>query len=239
MQPADTREGLWCVVPAAGRGARFGAERPKQYMPLAGQPLLMWTLQRLASSRDIAGLLVVLAQHDGYWPGIGSIGGKPVLTTPGTAERSGSVLAGLRALPASVLPGDYVLVHDAARPCVRSADIARLVTEACAAGGGLLAAPLRDTLKRADQGLRVVATEPREACWRALTPQVFRRGELTAALEHAATRGIAITDEAMAMECMGHHPLLVEGADSNIKVTTPSDLALAEYLLTAGLAAEG
>jgi len=231
MQSSDTRAGLWCVVPAAGRGARFGAERPKQYMPLAGQPLLAWTLQRLAASRDIAGLMVVLAEHDGYWPGTESIAGKPVLTTSGASERSGSVLAGLRALPASVVPGDYVLVHDAARPCVRGADIARLVTEACAAGGGLLAAPVRDTLKRADAGLRVAATEPRESCWRALTPQVFRRGELTAALEHAAARGIAITDEAMAMECMGHHPLLVEGADSNIKVTTPADLALAEYLL--------
>jgi 2-C-methyl-D-erythritol 4-phosphate cytidylyltransferase len=236
MQLPDTREGLWCVVPAAGRGARFGAERPKQYAALAGQPLLVWTLQRLAASRDIAGLMVVLAEHDTLWPGIESGGGKPVLTTIGATERSGSVLAGVRALPAAVEAGRYVLVHDAARPCVRSADIARLVGEASAAGGGLLAAPLRDTLKRADGDLRVAATEPREACWRALTPQLFRRGELTAALEHAAGLGIAITDEAMAMERMGHRPLLVEGADSNIKVTTPADLALAEYLL---LRAEG
>jgi 2-C-methyl-D-erythritol 4-phosphate cytidylyltransferase len=230
MQQPDNREGLWCVVPAAGRGARFGAERPKQYVTLAGQPLLVWTLQRLAASRDIAGLMVVLAEHDTHWPGMQSIDGKPVLTTIGAAERSGSVLAGVRALPHAVAPNDYVLVHDAARPCVRSADIARLVDEASVAGGGLLAAPLRDTLKRAD-ALRVAATEPREACWRALTPQLFRRGELTAALEHAAALGIAITDESMAMERMGHRPLLVEGADSNIKVTTPADLFLAECLL--------
>jgi len=232
MQPNDTRAGLWCVVPAAGRGARFGAELPKQYVQLAGRPLLAWTLQRLAECRDIAGLMVVLAEHDAHWPDIESIGGKPVLTTIGAAERSGSVLAGLRALPDAVAPNDYVLVHDAARPCVRVDDIARLVAEGCAAGGGLLAAPVRDTLKRADEGLRVAATEPREACWRALTPQLFRRGELTAALEHAAGLGIAITDEAMAMERIGHRPLLVEGADSNIKVTTPADLALAEYLLS-------
>jgi len=230
--PDVTREGLWCVVPAAGRGARFGAERPKQYVLLAGQSLLAWTLQRLAASRDIAGVMVVLADHDTYWPGLESVGGKPVLTTVGAAERSGSVLAGLRALPDSVMQADYVLVHDAARPCVSAVDIARLVDEGMAAGGGLLAAPLRDTLKRADDALRVAATEPREACWRALTPQLFRRGELMAALEHAAALGIAITDEAMAMERMGHRPLLVEGADSNIKVTTPADLALAEYLLS-------
>ena len=232
MQSPDTREGLWCVVPAAGRGARFGAERPKQYVALAGQPLLAWTLQRLAASRHVAGLMVVLAEHDTYWPGMEAVGSKPVLTTIGAAERSGSVLAGLRALPDSVAQADYVLVHDAARPCVEAADIARLVDEGMAAGGGLLASPLRDTLKRADGALRVAATEPREACWRALTPQLFRRGELAAALEHAAASGIAITDEAMAMERMGHRPLLVEGADSNIKVTTPADLALAEYLLS-------
>jgi 2-C-methyl-D-erythritol 4-phosphate cytidylyltransferase len=232
MQATDTREGLWCVVPAAGRGARCGGERPKQYGPLAGQPLLMWTLQRLASSRHVAGLMLVLAEHDSHWPGLQSVGGKPVLTTIGAGERSGSVLAGLRALPDAVASGDYVLVHDAARPCVSALDIARLVDEGMAAGGGLLAAPLRDTLKRADDALRVAATEPREACWRALTPQLFRRGELAAALEHAAAIGIAITDEAMAMERMGHRPLLVEGADSNIKVTTPADLALAEYLLS-------
>jgi 2-C-methyl-D-erythritol 4-phosphate cytidylyltransferase len=239
MQQPDTRQGLWCVVPAAGRGARFGAERPKQYVTLAGQPLLVWTLQRLAASPDIAGLMVVLAEHDTHWPGMQSIAGKPVLTTIGAAERSGSVLAGLRALPVAVSPGDYVLVHDAARPCVRAADIARLVGEASAAGGGLLAAPLRDTLKRADQDVRVAATEPRESRWRALTPQLFRRSELTAALEHAAALGIAITDESMAMERMGYRPLLVEGAESNIKVTTSADLALAEYLLTAGMRAEG
>ena len=230
--PDVTREGLWCVVPAAGRGARFGAERPKQYVLLAGHSLLEWTLQRLAASRDIAGLVVVLAEHDSWWPGLGSVGGKPVLTAIGAAERSGSVLAGLRALPDTVAPGDYVLVHDAARPCVLAADIARLVEQGSAAGGGLLAAPLRDTLKRADDALRVAVTEPREAYWRALTPQLFHRGELTAALEHAAAIGMAITDESMAMERMGHRPLLVEGADSNIKVTTPADLALAEYLLS-------
>lgn len=225
-------EALWCVVPAAGRGARFGAERPKQYVDLAGQPLLTWTLRRLAASPRIAGLMVVLADGDAWWPQLDLPLRKPVLTAIGAAERCDSVLAGLRALPADVSPQAFVLVHDAARPCVPLADIDRLVVLGAAGGGGLLAAPLRDTLKLADAETRVAATEPREARWRALTPQLFRRGELTAALETAARDGIVVTDEAMAMERTGHRPLLVEGAESNIKVTTPADLALAEYLLS-------
>jgi len=224
-------ERLWCVVPAAGRGARFGGELPKQYVALAGQPLLRWTLERLAACDSVAGLMVVLAAADPHWFGVSSLAGKPVRTAIGAGERSGSVLAGLRALPQDVGDDAFVLVHDAARPCVRAQDIERLVEAGAAAGGALLAAPLRDTLKLGDANARVVATEPREARWRALTPQMFRRAELTAALAQAERDGIAITDEAMAMERTGRHPLLVEGAESNIKVTTPADLALAEYLL--------
>lgn len=223
---------FWCVVPAAGRGVRFGDERPKQYVELAGKPLLSWTLERLAACERIGGLIVALAADDAYWPGLSELNGKPVRTTIGAAERSGSVLAGLRALPDSADANDFVLVHDAARPCVRGDDIARLIELGTAVGGGLLAAPLRDTLKLGDAQARVIATEPREARWRALTPQLFRRGELTAALEHAERDGVAITDEAMAMERAGHRPLLIQGSESNIKVTTPADLVLAEYLLS-------
>lgn len=222
---------LWCVVPAAGRGLRFGADRPKQYVALAGQPLLSWTLRRLATAPRIAGLMVVLAEGDPYWLKVDALVGKPVLTAVGATERSGSVLAGLRALPHSVGARSFVLVHDAARPCVALDDIEHLIDKAGAAGGGLLAARLHDTLKLADRDDRVIATEPREARWRALTPQMFRRDELTCALAQAELDGIAVTDEAMAMERAGHHPLLVEGAESNIKVTTAADLALAEYLV--------
>ncbi|MEP7042716.1 MAG: 2-C-methyl-D-erythritol 4-phosphate cytidylyltransferase [Dokdonella sp.] len=222
---------LWCVVPAAGRGARFGGALPKQYVTLGGKPLLSWTLERLASCERIAGLMVVLAPGDSHWPRLSALDGKPVLVTTGAAERSGSVLAGLRALPDDVEGDAFVLVHDAVRPCVRAIDIERLIDGGAAAGGALLAAPLRDTLKLGDAQARVVATESREARWRALTPQMFRRGELSAALAQAQREGIAITDEAMAMERIGHRPLLVEGAESNIKVTTPADLALAEFLL--------
>jgi len=224
--------GHWCVVPAAGRGRRFGGEVPKQYLRLHDKPLLLHTLERLAAHPRIAGLMLVVAADDASWAqGLVEVLGKPLLRATGGAERADSVLAGLRALPASVAAGDAVLVHDAARPCVRAADISRLIDLAVPAGGGLLAAPLRDTLKRADAQGRVAATEPREARWRALTPQLFPRAALEAALAAAAASGIAVTDEAMAMERAGHAPLLVEGSEDNIKVTTPADLALAEFIL--------
>jgi 2-C-methyl-D-erythritol 4-phosphate cytidylyltransferase len=222
---------LWCVVPAAGRGARVGADIPKQYLPLVGQPLILHTLQRLSAHPLIAGLMIVLGARDELWPALDQLHGKPVLTTLGGAERCDSVLAGLRALPAHVADDAFVLVHDAARPCVRRADISRLIELAVPAGGGLLGAPLRDTLKRANAAGRSQATEPREQRWRAFTPQMFRRGELSAALLDASRAGVTVSDEAMAMERAGYAPLLVEGAEDNIKVTTAADFALAEFLL--------
>ncbi len=223
---------LWCVVPAAGRSTRVGGDVPKQYLPIAGKPLLMHTLERLAVHPRIAGLMVVLAAHDPHWPGISELRGKTVHVAVGGEERADSVLAGLVALRSIVADEHFILVHDAARPCVAAADISRLLDLGIAAGGGLLAAPLRDTLKRADSGRRVASTEPRESRWRALTPQLFLYGELAAALESARASGVNVTDEAMAMERAGHRPLLIEGAESNIKVTTPPDFALAEFLLT-------
>ena len=225
----------WCVVPAAGRGRRFGGATPKQYLRIGDKPLVLHTLERLAAHPRVAGLMLVLAPDDDTWTrGLVEVMGVPLLVADGGAERADSVLAGVRALPASVAMYDFVLVHDAARPCVRAQDITRLLELAVPAGGGLLAAPLRDTLKRADGEGRSLGTESRESRWRALTPQLFRRSELDAALAQAAAAGVAITDEAMAMERAGHRPLLVEGAEDNIKVTTPADLALAEFLLECG-----
>lgn len=226
-----TEARYWCVVPAAGHGRRFGSELPKQYMPLVGQPLIVRTLERLAAHPRLAGLMVVLATGDSQWPGIEQIDGTPVRTAIGGAERANSVLAGLRALPDSVADADFVLVHDAARPCVRLEDIDALLTRAGSGEGGLLGAPLRDTLKRADTQGCSAGTESRESRWRAFTPQMFRRGALSEALGDALAAGVAITDEAMAMERAGIAPLLVEGAEDNIKVTTRVDLALAEFLL--------
>ncbi len=223
--------GLWCVVPAAGRGTRAGGDRPKQYQMLGDRPLIMHTLDRLAAHPSVVGLVVVLGAGDTDWPGLHGLHGTQVLTTTGGAERSDSVLAGLDALPVDVPADAFVLVHDAARPCVRRGDIARLIEQAGALDGGLLGAPLRDTLKRASAEGRSVATEPREQRWRAFTPQMFRRAQLAAALADARDKGIAVSDEAMAMELAGFAPLLVEGAEDNIKVTTPADFALAEFLL--------
>lgn len=222
---------LWCVVPAAGRGTRMGTDCPKQYLPLAGRPLISHTLERLAAHPRVAGLVVVLGAKDEHWPGTTSLRGKPVRTAIGGAERSDSVLAGLDALPSAVGEADFVLVHDAARPCVRATDIARLIEQATQVDGGLLGAPLRDTLKRAGDGGHSLVTEPRDQRWRAFTPQMFRRGELSAALRAVAHDGRPVSDEAMAMELAGFRPLLVEGAEDNIKVTTAADLALAEFLL--------
>lgn len=238
----SSTERLWCVVPAAGRGARFGGELPKQYRAIAGKPMLQWTLEALAAHPRIGGVVVALAADDPEWPKLSAsiapafagsnARAKPELRTAiGGDARADSVLAGLRALDGSVRADAFVLVHDAARPCVRVSDISRLIEQAASAGGGLLAAPLRDTLKRADAAQRVAATEPRNARWRALTPQMFRYAELVAALESAAAAGVEPTDEAMAMERAGHRPLLVAGSEGNIKVTTPDDLALAEYFL--------
>jgi 2-C-methyl-D-erythritol 4-phosphate cytidylyltransferase len=224
-------DALWCVIPAAGKGVRAGGDRPKQYQPIAGRPILDHTLERLAAHPRIAGFVVVIAADDGHFSSCDGIGGKPLVVAVGGGERSDSVLAGLMALPATVAGDDFVLVHDAARPCVRAADITRLIDLASTGEGGLLGAPLRDTLKRADAHGHSLATEPRDGRWRAFTPQMFRRGALARALRLAADAGIVVSDEAMAMERAGVSPLLVEGSEDNIKVTTPADFALAEFLL--------
>ncbi|WP_413623625.1 2-C-methyl-D-erythritol 4-phosphate cytidylyltransferase [Luteibacter sp. Lutesp34] len=224
-------DALWCVLPAAGKGVRAGGDRPKQYQPIGGRPMIEHTLERLAAHPLVAGLVVAIAAGDRHFAATDTIGGKPLRVTVGGGERRDSVLAGLLALPASVSERDFVLVHDAARPCVRAADIARLVELAGQGEGGLLGAPLRDTLKRADAACHSIATEPREGRWRAFTPQMFRRGPLVRALRLAGEDGIVVSDEAMAMERFGVAPLLVEGSEDNIKVTTPADFALAEFLL--------
>lgn len=232
MTPDQVRGKLWVVVPAAGSGRRFGGERAKQYVELDGQPLLAHALQALLSHASIEGAVVVLAADDASWPGWAELCGKPVLTCSGGATRAESVLAGLAALPESVRPDDFVLVHDAARPNLCAEDITKLIDAAAThADGAILAAPVRDTLKRAGDDACIASTEPRDRLWRALTPQAFRRDLLRRALESAQADAIVATDEAMAVERLGLHPALVEGREDNLKVTTPADLALAEFLL--------
>ncbi|HEY0502793.1 MAG TPA: 2-C-methyl-D-erythritol 4-phosphate cytidylyltransferase [Lysobacter sp.] len=223
---------IWAVLPAAGRGTRFGGEVPKQYLEVAGRPLIAHALDALLSHPRVAGAMVALSPDDARWPGWNELHGKPVLRCVGGGERADSVLAALHALPADVADDTLVLVHDAARPNLRAGDLDLLIRAATLhADGAILGAPVRDTLKRSDADARITATEPRAALWRAFTPQAFRRGALTAALEAARDHGIVVTDEAMAMERIGTRPKLVEGREDNLKVTTPADLALADYLL--------
>jgi len=223
---------VWVVMPAAGRGARFGAALPKQYLPVGGQPLMAWTLDALSAHPAVAGVMVALSPGDPDWPGWDGFAGRPLLTCIGGATRAASVLAGLEALPDSVRADDFVLVHDAARPNLALADLEQLIERGSADPvGAILAAPVRDTLKRAGDDGGIDATEPRQRLWRAFTPQMFRRLQLTQALSSAAAQGIEVTDEAMAMELQGHRPLLIEGAEDNFKITTPADLARFEFEL--------
>lgn len=222
----------WAVVPAAGRGSRFGGDVPKQYLQIAGEPLLAHTLSALLGHPGIEGVVVVLAEDDGLWPGWNDFDGKPVHACVGGAERADSVLAGLAALPDSVRADDFVLVHDAARPNLAASDLDELLERGRGDPvGAILAAPVRDTLKRAGDDGGIDGTESRERLWRALTPQLFRRLQLARALEAAHKAGVRVTDEAMAMERQGHRPLLVEGREDNLKITTRADLYMYEFLL--------
>jgi 2-C-methyl-D-erythritol 4-phosphate cytidylyltransferase len=224
---------IWAVVPAAGRGTRFGGEVPKQYLEVAGRPLLAHTLDALLSHAAVAGVVVAVGESDEWWPGWTEFAGKPVLACTGGESRAASVLAALESLPESVRADDFVLVHDAARPNLAQADLDRLLESGRADPvGAILAAPVRDTLKRAGDDGGIDGTEPRERLWRALTPQLFRRLQLTRALQAAAAAGVEVTDEAMALERQGLRPLLVEGREDNFKVTTPADLARFEFELS-------
>ena len=223
----------WAVMPAAGRGARFGGTMPKQYLEVAGQPLIAHALRALLSHPVVEGVVVALAADDAAWPGWDMFAGKPIMTCIGGGSRDDSVLAGLAVLPDGVRADDFVLVHDAARPNLALADLDQLLERGRNDPvGAILATPVRDTLKIAGDDGGIDGTQPREHLWRALTPQLFRRLQLARALESARDGGVEVTDESMAMELAGHRPLLVEGAEDNFKVTTPADLARFAYMLS-------
>jgi 2-C-methyl-D-erythritol 4-phosphate cytidylyltransferase len=210
----------------------MGAARPKQYLPLLGRAILQHTLERIGRYPRLRGLVVGIAADDAYWPTLATEIPTLMTTYVGGAERAQTVLNGLRALETYAAPDDWVLVHDAARPCVRHADIDALLAAVTGhADGGLLALPLSDTVKRADHNGCVEDTVPRARLWRALTPQVFRLAALSDALETAMRAGAQITDEASAMEYSGARPRLVHGHADNIKITLPEDLVLAELFL--------
>lgn len=225
---------FFALIPAAGYGSRMGDELPKQYLPLVGRPMISHTLRALCSSPRISAVLIVLAPGDSEWVrhDWSEFAPKLVVLECGGKTRAESVLNGLNAArgKSSIGDNDWVLVHDAARPCLGSPQLDNLMDElADDEVGGLLAVPVADTLKRSDPNGRVERTEPRERLWQAQTPQMFRCKLLRKALSMSG--GAAMTDDAGAIEALGLHPKLVLGDARNLKVTYPQDLALAELIL--------
>jgi 2-C-methyl-D-erythritol 4-phosphate cytidylyltransferase / 2-C-methyl-D-erythritol 2,4-cyclodiphosphate synthase len=233
---------IWAIVPAAGRGERFAAATmagiPKQYTPLLSRSVLEWTLRVLLAEPRIHAIVVVLAADDRHWQDLHTKLGSPkLLTTVGGAHRQESVMSGLNFLASKAAADDWVLVHDAARPCLSGGDLAALMdalqtqasVAAAAFAGAVLAAPIVDTVKR--ESATGIETVERAGLWRSLTPQVFAYTQLRQALEDAARAGVSVTDEAQAMERLGVRAALVRGSPFNIKVTQAEDLQMAAAIL--------
>jgi 2-C-methyl-D-erythritol 4-phosphate cytidylyltransferase len=227
-------ERCWAVVPAAGRGSRMANATPKQYLPLHGRTVLEHSLLALLRLPALQAVVVALPAGDDVAQNLPLMADERVVAITGGAERSDSVLAGLDCLATlGAQSDDWVLVHDAARPCLDAKALQRLLEQTASldSGGAILAEPVADTVKQADARGQVVATVDRSALWRAQTPQAFRFGELQNALREASSEGWAVTDEASAMERCGHPVWLVAGERSNLKVTQPADLELAGFYL--------
>ncbi|GAC1301612.1 MAG: bifunctional 2-C-methyl-D-erythritol 4-phosphate cytidylyltransferase/2-C-methyl-D-erythritol 2,4-cyclodiphosphate synthase [Steroidobacteraceae bacterium] len=244
MKPAVASRRVWAIVPAAGRGARFAASAaspaPKQYAPLLGATVLEWSLRALLAEPRVQAVVVALAPEDAYWAGVAArLSSSKLQTAPGGANRQDSVMNALDKLATQAAANDWILVHDAARPCLNAADLEALLNAVGAApsaaddgenpGGAVLGAPIVDTVKR-ELGSRI-ATVDREGLWRALTPQVFAFAGLRRALKEAALAGLVVTDEAQAMERIGVRPVLVQGSPFNVKITCAADLETAASLL--------
>lgn len=221
---------IWAVVPAAGVGKRMQADRPKQYLPLAGETVLEQTLKRLFQAQVFSAVAVAISKEDPYWPELEVFNHEKIITAKGGKERADSVLSALKSLRDKAADTDWVLVHDAARPCLTSQDIHLLIdTLRDDDVGGILALSSHDTLKQVD-GKDIIKTIDRSVIWKALTPQMFRYGMLKKALE-IAEGNPNVTDEASALEMQGLKPKIVEGRPDNIKITRPEDLALAEFYM--------
>ena len=227
---------IWAVIPAAGIGQRMQSDIPKQYLPLAGSTVIENTILRLLAANKVKGLAVSLRHDDSYWADVSIESNKPVIRAEGGVERCDSVLNAMKALAdheSFDADKDWVLVHDAVRPCVRLEDIDQLIDQATSnESGGLLALPVRDTMKRQTiNSLSVQRTEDREGLWHALTPQLFPYKTLQAALIKAIKDNVMVTDESSAMEHAGYAPVLIKGHEDNIKITRPNDLRLAELFI--------
>lgn len=223
---------ITAIVPAAGVGSRMQADRPKQYLTLHGHTVLEHTVEKLLSHPAIGQAVVAISPGDPYFPELSLAAHPRVVRVDGGSERADSVLSALNYL-CQRPSNEWVMVHDAARPCVQHADISRLIDVARKhAVGAILAAPVRDTMKRGDSSGNIDHTVERVALWHALTPQMFRTRPLRDALAQALQHQIAITDEASAFEWLGQQPGLVASRADNIKITQPEDLALADFYLS-------
>jgi 2-C-methyl-D-erythritol 4-phosphate cytidylyltransferase len=231
-QQTKITDPFWIVVPAAGVGKRMASDIPKQYLQIAGVTILEHTLRKLLSFECCKGLIVAVSQADCYWHDLEIASHEKISCVAGGMERSDSVLNALQYIADKVSDNDWVLVHDAARPCITIALIEKLLLSLESHPvGGLLAIPVADTVKRLDaQGL-VTETLDRSELWLAQTPQMFRYSLLRKSLSAALAAGVAITDEASALEWCGYKPLVVAGSSRNFKITRAEDLALAEFFL--------
>jgi len=223
----------WAIIPAAGVGKRMQADRPKQYLALHDKTVIEHTLDRLLSMSEIEGVVLSISEDDEYWPELHYQSCKPLLIAKGGVERSDSVLNALKLLASAVDNAEnvYALVHDAARPCVRTNDIEILIKQCSDSDGGLLALAVRDTMKRSDSKANAQETVDRNNLWHALTPQMFRLDLLISALQNAEQNNLAVTDDASAMELAGYKPRLIEAHEDNIKITRAFDLQLAELYM--------
>ena len=221
----------WIIVPAAGVGARMGASCPKQYLPLIGKTVIEHTLERLLALPNIAGIYLVLGVDDNYWNDLSLAQNNRIHRVAGGAERCDSVLNALQQLQDIASPNDWVLVHDAARPCIHAQSILQLIEQVKNHPvGGILGVPVSDTLKQVNNSI-IDSTADRRLLWQAQTPQMFRLGLLRDCLQRGLAEGKLITDESSALESYGYQPLIVQGRSDNIKITRPEDLAIAAMLL--------
>lgn len=224
---------IWAVIPAAGAGSRMNSVLPKQYLTVAGKPVILHVLEAFDRHPRVAGIVVAVAAGDDRWSSLRPDLHKPLFCVTGGELRLHSVLNGLDHLSTHAAADDWVLIHDAARPCLSQEDLDRLITALFQHPvGGLLGVRIADTVKRVDPDGRVRETLDRTQLWRAFTPQMFRLAAVRDALRDAVDRGIEVTDEAAAMERLGYNVQIVEGSPENIKVTYPRDTGLAEFYLT-------
>lgn len=222
------KRNLSVVIPAAGIGQRVGASIPKQYLPLLGKTIIEHSLLPFLDNANITRVIVSLAKNDRWFESLPIAQHAKIETVIGGVERVDSVLAALNKID----PEDYVLVHDAARPCIKHEDINKLIkTVEKNQQGGILACKVRDTMKRSDHSHNITATVERENLWHALTPQMFVNQQLIDVIT-ANSSSHQITDEASAFEMSGLPVIIVEGRSDNLKVTREEDLSLASFYLS-------